>query len=191
MQANTDTPQPNIQVAVSSCLLGHKVRYDGKHKKHLNLINSICQTFTCLPLCPEQAIGLGVPRQAIQLVILSAKTRAIGVNTPELDVTNRLKAYAAGVADTLFHISGYIFKAKSPSCGLIDVSCIPGQARFDGEIPDEQISVSTFVNGIFSGEIQKHMPELPVVDETQLSNQQQIQAFIRRVKSYATSNNRY
>ena len=57
-----------IRVGVSSCLLGAKVRFDGGHKQNRYLKDILGDYFTFIPVCPEVAIGMGIPRQPIRLV---------------------------------------------------------------------------------------------------------------------------
>ena len=59
-------PVPPIRLGISSCLLGQKVRYDGNHRHdqlHHRHAWEILSEF--VPVCPEVAIGLGVPRPPI------------------------------------------------------------------------------------------------------------------------------
>ena len=117
--AHHDKENAPIRIGISSCLLGEKVRYDGRHKCDACITGTLSRWFEFVPLCPEVAIGLGIPREPIQLVARTGgKLRVVGVRTPTLDVTDALQAYAGMVAPALADICGYIFKSGSPSCGL-------------------------------------------------------------------------
>ncbi|MGE3919859.1 MAG: DUF523 domain-containing protein [Gammaproteobacteria bacterium] len=113
------------KILVSACLLGHKVRYDGKdclqsHPRLQNWIDSGNVVF----ICPEMAGGLPTPRPPAE--IQNAKTGkdvlaglAKIINTNGDDVTSQ---YIAGAQKTLalaknHHIEIAILKARSPSCG--------------------------------------------------------------------------
>ena len=112
-----------IRIGVSSCLLGEKVRFDGRDKFDSYLVRTMGRYFDFVPVCPEVGIGLGVPRMPIQLVGTSKPPRAVGVYDPTLDVTDRLSVYARRMARKLAkNISGYVFKSGSPSCGLQGVA---------------------------------------------------------------------
>ncbi|WP_455367057.1 DUF523 domain-containing protein, partial [Kaarinaea lacus] len=76
-----------IHIGVSSCLLGHKVRYDGQGKKH-SYVLKLCEQFTCIAICPEYAIDLGVPRPPLHLVQLTNGIHARGIANPKQDVTD-------------------------------------------------------------------------------------------------------
>ena len=57
-----------VRIAVSACLLGHKVRYDGGDKKNSILRSRLAKVAQLLPVCPEVEIGMGVPRPPIHVV---------------------------------------------------------------------------------------------------------------------------
>ena len=107
-----------VRLGVSSCLLGRKVRYDGGDKYDRFVSRTLGKYFEFIPICPEVAIGLGVPRAPIHLAGNPRAPRAVGVNDPALDVTTRLAAYGKRMARELGGVSGYVFKSRSPSCGL-------------------------------------------------------------------------
>ena len=46
-------------IAVSSCLLGHKVRYDGNDKRSSIVENELCTRFHCVSICPDHVITVG------------------------------------------------------------------------------------------------------------------------------------
>src|SRR3989338_9498943 len=87
-----------VRLGVSSCLLGRKVRYDGGDKYDRFVSRTLGKYFEFIPICPEVAIGLGVPRAPIHL---AGNPRAVGVNDPALDVTTRLAAYGKRMAREL------------------------------------------------------------------------------------------
>jgi len=163
-----------IQVGISSCLMGMSVRYDGGHRLNEAIINDMGSLFEFVPFCPEVAIGLGVPRPTIQLVNVKDKIHVRGVENPNNDVTGAITDYAATVTPQLRHMSGYIFKRGSPSCGIRDVvvyDCDTG----------EGIRTSP---GMFAHLIMQALPELPVEDESRLSDANQREGFIMRVLAY-------
>jgi len=168
------------RVAVSSCLLGENVRYDGSNKKNKTVIDVLGQHFSFVPFCPEVAVGLGVPRPPINLISTGQKIRALGVEDCSVDVTDRLQAYAAEVVDQLPGICGYIFKQRSPSCGLGKTSVYHRNG--------DEIGVG---NGLYTDVIIRMLPDLPVIDEEQLGEQGQQELFIQAVFRYHTWHNRF
>ncbi len=170
---STDTHDTKIRLGVSSCLLGQKVRFDGNHKHDSFLTGTLGEFFEWVPVCPEVAIGLGVPRPPIRLVGSAASPRAVGVRDPERDVTGKLAAYGRRQARELDDISGYIFKSKSPSCGMERVKIyqragVPAAAG----------------RGIYAEAFLSAQPWLPAEEEGRLGNPRLRENFIERVFVY-------
>ena len=113
-------PSKEITLGISACLMGEKVRYNGGHKRSSFCMNQLTDFFHFQPVCPEVAIGLGVPREPIRLVGEMGKdqVRVVGTDSPELDVTDQLETYGREKAMEMTDISGYILMQKSPSCGM-------------------------------------------------------------------------
>ncbi|MCP5448412.1 MAG: DUF1722 domain-containing protein [Chromatiaceae bacterium] len=162
-----------VQVGVSSCLLGEEVRFDGGHKRDAYLTGTLASYFDFVPFCPEAAVGLGIPRQPIRLVRRGVSVRAVGVKTPELDPTDQLAAYAETTTGQLSHISGYIFKKASPSCGMERVKV------YNEKGMPEQNGV-----GIYAGVLMQRLPLLPVEEEGRLGDAVLRENFIERVFVY-------
>ena len=100
-------PGAPLQIAVSDCLLGSPVRFDGGHKKSSLPHEELAGLFRFVGLCPEVAIGLGTPREPIRLEGEIDAPIAIAVKS-RLEVTARLKAQAERVAPDLEKVSGYV-----------------------------------------------------------------------------------
>lgn len=107
-----------IRLGISVCLLGQRFRFDGNHKHDSYLSDTLGQFFEWVPVCPEVAIGLGVPRPPIRLFGSPISPRAVDVNDTNRDVTDELTAYGKRQARALKELSGYVFKSRSPSCGM-------------------------------------------------------------------------
>ncbi|VAX13728.1 COG1683: Uncharacterized conserved protein / FIG143828: Hypothetical protein YbgA [hydrothermal vent metagenome] len=161
-----------ICIAVSACLLGERVRYDGAQKRH-PLITKLADEFELQTFCPEVAIGLGVPRAPVQLVATSAGIRARGVADPEHDIGDRLQAYAQQQCEVLTTCAGLIFKSRSPSCGL-------GSSPLFNE-QDEQTGET---NGLFATVLQDCLPGVPMVEERALMTEDALTVFAGRVRDY-------
>ncbi|MEE8482012.1 MAG: DUF523 domain-containing protein, partial [Acidiferrobacterales bacterium] len=110
------TSSPKISVAISACLLGEPVRYDGSDKLQSQLVNRLRQYFELMPLCPEVVIGMGVPRPPIQLVFDGTGIRARSVEGTLHDVTDLLANLGREIAISRVELCGYVLKARSPSC---------------------------------------------------------------------------
>jgi len=81
--------QATIKLGISACLLGHKVRYDGGHKRDRFLTDTLGQYVEYVPVCPEVECGLGVPREALHLVGNPESPRLMTIHT-NLDHTERM-----------------------------------------------------------------------------------------------------
>ena len=158
-------------IGVSSCLLGLPVRYDGKHKRHEIVLNLLNEKFNYQAFCPETEIGLGVPREPIHLLMTKSGLRCVGTQTSTLDVTEPLTEIASQQT-WLESLSGYIFKARSPSCGIHNVPVVSGNRQNNSG------------QGLFAAQIRKRYPNLPVSDEQQLENLEFRRRFITQVEAY-------
>jgi uncharacterized protein YbbK (DUF523 family) len=168
-----------IPVGISSCLIGEHVRYDGGHKYDSLIDSQLASLFEFRPCCPEVAIGLGVPRNPIQLVRTDHGIRVRAVHDPDIDVTRKLEEYGTATARQLADLCGYIFKAGSPSCGMEGVMIWTeqgNQAGSDG-------------TGAFAAAFLKTHPDFPVTDETRLRDPAQREQFIHDVFTRYRSRN--
>ena len=162
-----------IRLGISSCLLGQRVRYDGNHKHDGFITDTLGRFFEFVPVCPEVAIGLGVPRAPIRLTGLAAAPRAVGIDNPALDVTDSLAACGRRMARELDDISGYIFKSQSPSCGMERV-----KVYHRGGMPAKH------GRGVYAAAFLTARPGLPAEEEGRLNDPRLRENFIERVFSY-------
>ncbi len=162
---------PRIRIGISSCLLGEAVRYDGDHKRDVYIARTLSRYVEFVPVCPEVGIGMGVPRPPIQLVGSVEAPRAVRRDDYAIDVTEKLAAYGDRQARLLDDVSGYIFKARSPSCGLADV---PVHAK----------TRASFGRGIYAATFLSHHPWLPAEDELRLADPARRDNFFERVFAY-------
>jgi len=158
-------------IAVSSCLVGNNVRFDGGHKKN-SLISYILPEFMNIQsICPEVGIGLPTPRPAIRLQNINGKTRLVQSNDTSIDLSNTMDEYSANVAEKLKEIDGFILKKGSPSCGAWRVPVVvndKGHRRYDG-------------TGMFTQHIHKNYPWIPVEEEGRLKDPHLCENFFERV----------
>ena len=158
-----------IPIGISSCLLGHTVRYDGGHKLDSYIVGTLGKYFEFHPFCPEIAIGMGTPRPTIQLIKIDKEIRSVGSKNPEWDVTGQLKEYADREKTAHNELCGYILKKDSPSCGMERVKI------YDGNQPQKSGT------GIYAGRMMANNPLLPVEEEGRLGDPKLRENFIRRV----------
>lgn len=168
------TSSPKISVAISACLLGEPVRYDGSDKFQSQLVNRLREYFVLIPLCPEVAIGMGVPRPPIQLVFDGTGIRARSVEGTSHDVTDLLASLGREIAISRGELCGYVLKARSPSCGLGSAPLFDVDGRLTGS-----------TNGIYANAVLSVKKDLPVADEEQLQLDSGFEQFLEKVTAYS------
>lgn len=166
-----------IFIGLSSCLLGHKVRYDGDHRLNQDLIEQLGRYFTFLPVCPEIEVGMGVPRETVQLEDpenTPTSPRMIGTDSGK-DWTVRMNRFSdQRVRQKDFqNLSGFILKARSPSCGMEHVKLYDPLGR-----------IQKTGTGLFAAALRRQYPNLPIEDEDQLANHDLREQFIKQVIAY-------
>ena len=157
------------RIGVSACLLGETVRYDGGHKRHEWLVDVLGREVEWVPVCPEVEVGLGTPREPIDLVRTADGIRLLTTRT-RVDLTERMGAFAAARVERLAteRLSGYVLKADSPSCGPAGVPIVAGGSG----------------RGMFAAALLQRFPDLPIADERQLNDPEARQSFAARVRAY-------
>lgn len=162
-----------IQVGISACLLGDTVRFDGGHKRSAFCDDELTKYVEFVKFCPEVGIGLPVPRPTIRLE-QHQTIRAIIPKTGE-DVTDKLAAYADKIADKVGTFSGYVWCAKSPSCGMERVKL------YDPETGHAQKAAE----GIVVARLKQRFPALPMEEDGRLNDPLLRENFVLRVFVYA------
>lgn len=164
-----DADPARIRVGVSTCLLGERVRYDGGHKHDRLVSETLARHVELVPFCPEVAIGLGVPRPPIRLEGRSDAPRAVVIESGR-DVTAPLAEYGRRIGERAGGLSGYVFKSRSPSCGVEGVA-IHGGGAAGGR-------------GVYARALLAAQPLLPAEEEIALGDPQVLARFLVRVRAY-------
>ena len=161
-----------IKIGVSSCLLGEKVRWNGDHKQDRYVRDVLGNYFEYVPTCPEVDVGMGIPRETVALYGTLDKPRIIGKKT-ETDWTDKMNKYTKGRINELIDqdLCGYIFKAKSPSCGI-------GRVNIYSEFGSSKVRHGA---GVFARAFIKSLPLVPIEDEGRLHDARIKENFIIRV----------
>ncbi|WP_047306043.1 YbgA family protein [Pseudomonas fluorescens] len=162
------------KIAISACLMGVEVRYNGGHKESRLCSRVLSEHFDFVPLCPEVAIGMGTPREPIRLVGDPEQPRAVGTVDASLDVTLPLAEYGQHMAAEVGDICGYIFMQNSPSCGLERVKVYQANG-----IPHRNGGRGIYAQAF----CQKH-PDLPVEEAGRLNDPVLRENFLTRVYVY-------
>lgn len=169
---------PRPRLAVSSCLLGAPVRYDGGCGRDRFLADRLSRHVDWVPVCPETEIGLGVPRPALRLLTDGRLITEGGA----ADHTAAVTRLAEERIPLLEGLDGYVFKSRSPSCGLLSLPRYePGRpgAGADGRPVDHR------GRGLFAALIHDALPDLPVQKDGGLRDPLLREHFIERVFAQA------
>ena len=161
-------------VAVSECLLGKRVRWDGDHNGDSWPRGVIETLFRLVGVCPEVGIGLGVPREPIRLIGAPAAPRAVAVADPSRDHTTALQRFARSQARLLDTVHGYVFADRSPSCGLAGVKVHSADDTF-----------ARAGRGVFAAAVLTAHPDLPAVDASALNERDELLRFVLAVTQRA------
>jgi uncharacterized protein YbgA (DUF1722 family)/uncharacterized protein YbbK (DUF523 family) len=160
-----------IPMGVSSCLLGTKVRYHGGHAKDSYITDTLGVFFRFFPVCPEVECGLGVPRETLRLEG-NPKHPCLITTQTKIDHTSRMHSWIQTrlIEFNNEDICGFIFKKKSPSCGLFRMKIYPpkGPPSLNGV-------------GLFARAFTERFPRIPVEEEGRLNDAALRENFIERV----------
>ncbi|GLP96966.1 hypothetical protein GCM10007895_22720 [Paraferrimonas sedimenticola] len=162
-----------IQVGISACLVGEKVRFDGGHKQSRFCVDELSQYVSYQKVCPEMAIGMGTPRQTIRLVDHGKGIR-LQASRGHQDYTDKMLEFSRNFVKNLSHLSGYVVCAKSPTCGMERVKVYQPQhnmASRDGI-------------GLYTKALMEANPLLPVEEDGRLNDPVIRENFITRVFTY-------
>ena len=105
-----------MKVLVSACLLGQKCKYNGGDNRSERLLEFL-RGHEAIPVCPEVAGGLPIPREPCEIVEGVVRTR---------DGQSRDREFREGAARCLSlaqeqGIGLTILQSRSPSCGVRQV----------------------------------------------------------------------
>lgn len=160
-----------ITLGISTCLLGEEVRWDGGHKLDRFLTDTLGRFVRYRPVCPEVESGFGVPREPLRLGGDPHTPRLVTVCTRR-DHTGRMLQWARRRVRALEaeDLCGFIFKSKSPSCGMERIEVYDAKG----------VAVPRGV-GIFARGFMEHFPLIPVEDDGRLHDPVLRDNFIERV----------
>jgi uncharacterized protein YbbK (DUF523 family) len=155
-------------VGVSACLIGENVTYDGGNRCSDIIRFEVEPWVNLRPFCPEVAAGLGVPRPAVKLISAKGEIKAVGEEDPSLDITDRLsEASRLAIEQWGNTLSGYIVKARSPSCGSA-TTALSGANNVTIGLTD----------GLFVAALKQANPRLMIVDESFFASKETAEAFL-------------
>lgn len=121
-----------MKIMVSACLLGENCKYNGNSNRNDALLNRL-SGHEIIPVCPEVAGGLPVPRIPAEIVNGTVQNRE-GQN---VDAAFKAGAHAILELAKQEQPDLIILQSRSPSCGVKEIydgtfsgRLIPGQGVF-------------------------------------------------------------
>ncbi len=166
------TEKPNI--VLSECLNMKPVRYDGGIVRD-PFASVLAQYVNYIPVCPEVAIGLGVPRKRVTVVRKDKNDFQLVQPETGLDLTQRMSRFSEEFLNSLEDADGFLLKSRSPSCGVSGTKTYKNR---DG---------TGFLyrgKGFFARDVIRKLPELPCEDEQRLKDMNIRMLFLTRVFSH-------
>ena len=154
------------KIIVSRCLGFEPCRWNGKIIPS-QAVEELKDNVEYVTVCPEADIGLGVPRNPIDLYDKEGDVRAIQ-SCSGIDVTDRLRDYANYFLSQHKDVKGFILKSRSPSCGN-------NTTRIHGR--------TSCGDGIFTYMIKTLMSNSIITDETCLEEPRSKKLFLEKVSS--------
>ncbi len=165
-------------ISISSCILGNKVRYDGGDTYNEWISQKLQLYFELKAVCPEMEMGLGSPREPMNLILdhlqkiqlVTTQTKKNLTAQAHLTILKIIEQEKTGIC-------GHIFQQKSPSCGLNQVKLYNAK--------DELIITSQNNLGLYALSFTQNFPLIPVIDAIELANIESREHFLRRVLAYS------
>ncbi|GBD39430.1 hypothetical protein HRbin37_01712 [bacterium HR37] len=164
--------KPNI--VLSKCINLESVRYNGGIIRD-EFVERLGKFVNYIPVCPEMAIGMGVPRPPVTLI--KTKNQLVRIVEPKTgkDHTDRMNKFSEEYLNSISEVDGFLLKAKSPSCGVHNTKIFS---------PDTGIPIGKG-SGLFAQRVIDLFPGLPVEDEMRLKNYWIRRNFLTKIFAFA------
>jgi uncharacterized protein YbgA (DUF1722 family)/uncharacterized protein YbbK (DUF523 family) len=162
-----------MKIAVSGCLLGHSVRFDKGHKRDTFVMDELSSYAQYVSFCPEH-LAFGSPRPSIRMVKEKDNLNIISNKTGE-NLTNALLEKSNQELEKIKseNIRAIIFKAKSPTCGLISSKVYLKNGFAEGKD-----------DGVFAAKCKKAFGYLPMEEEGRLCDPWLRENFVMQLFAY-------
>ncbi len=162
-------------VFVSRCLGFAACRYDGVAIGN-ELVEAMRGHVEFRAVCPEMAVGLGVPREKIRIVRAGGEKLRLVQPATGRDLTDAVTRFAELRLNSGCGLHGFILKSRSPSCGISDAKTY---SRADAKAPIGRCA------GIFAAAALRKFPDLPIEDEVRLADPRLRENFLTRLFTQA------
>ena len=114
---------PKPIVVVSKCLGFDACRYNAQVIED-KFVKKLAPHVHFRNVCPEVEIGMGTPRDPVRLVFEGDDVKMIQPETGN-DFTKKMEQFSRRYVGGLVEVDGFIFKSRSPSCGMADAKVYP------------------------------------------------------------------
>lgn len=157
-------------LVVSKCLGFEACRYNGGIENNV-FIENLKNYVDFITVCPEADSGLPIPRDTLRIIQKDDNLELVVSKTGQ-NVTEKLDKFTDEFLRDLGEVDGFIFKNKSPTCGVKDAkiytSIEKGAAIKRGK-------------GIFVQKITNRYPNIIIEDEGRLTNFKIREHFLTRI----------
>ncbi len=162
-----------MRIAVSSSLLGNKVRFDSTHIHDHFITDELRQYAQFVSFCPEDLV-FGDPRASLRLV-RQKEAVILQSNKDGTDLTDRLLRTSQDDLDTIKEqpLSAIIFRSKLPNCGLNSAKAYLPNGFAEGK-----------TDGLFAALCKEQFPLLPMEEESHLNDPWVRENFIMQLFAY-------
>lgn len=164
-------PKPNI--VLSKCLGVSACRYNGQIILD-KIVDELAAHMNFIAVCPEEEIGLGIPRDPIRLEENNNQIALVQPKTGR-NITEEMVAYSKQKTKDFNNIDGFILKDRSPSCGTNNVKIYSKQHSM----------VVKKSAGLFAEMMKEAYPDLPMENEGRLSNKYLREHFLTAIYTLA------
>jgi len=151
-----DFLKPNV--IVSKCLGFEACRYNGQVIRD-DFVKSLEKHVNYVPVCPEVAIGLGIPRFPVRIV--ASDSVSLIQHSTNTNLTNVMNDFSERFLSELKDVDGFILKNRSPSCGINDVKVY--------RLAERPVSLGKS-SGFFGGKVLARFAGLAIEDEGRLKS---------------------
>jgi len=161
--------RPNV--VVSKCLGFAACRWNAEIIQ-VDVVNKLKPFVNFITVCPEVEIGLGIPRDPIQIVSIKGEEKLIQPASGN-NLTEKMIKFTDSFLSSLDEIDGFILKSRSPSCGINDVKIYPGLEKVD--------PISSNNSGFFGRRVLEIFSDLAIEDDCQLNDIKIRQRFLKKL----------
>lgn len=103
-----------MKILVSACLLGRNCKYSGGNNLDERVV-AFVEGHEVIPVCPEEAAGLGIPRVPMEIV------NGVLINKEGVVVDEPVRRAVAKIVEENRDVDLAILKSRSPTCGIRQV----------------------------------------------------------------------